>query len=100
MNYIGIIFEACGKIVEAKVFVAENSRALADKASYYGFSGRVTDVLYTGGNYQGCTGRALAVMGPYVQHEVAQSVAYSIQAAALNVDTAKYLLELRDMGEH
>ena len=95
MNYVAIIFDTTGKIVEARPFALPdgNRTTLKEYAAYVGYDIRITDTVYRGGNFAGTRDRALVIMGPVNAYEAAQAMACSIHGAAITVDTAKYLLE-------
>lgn len=97
MNYVIVIFDTTGKIVEAKPIAIDGHGQRTDLATYMryvGYEPTIVATVYKGGSYQGCIGKAAAIMGPLVSYEDAQLRACAIHGAAMAVDASLHLLRL------
>ena len=97
MHYVRIIIESNGKLLTAKAFDPDddnhNYNSVAGFCRHIGYDVPKTATVYKGGEYSGCSGRALVVLGPYADVHTAEAVACTVQLAANAADTATFLLE-------
>lgn len=88
MNYVATIFDGEGRIIDAKL----PNKALGDYAKHIGFTEKLSETVYRGGNFQGCIGNALVFTGPFDSPAVAARHANVVKAAALAIENARLIL--------
>lgn len=92
MSYIFVLFDANGKITDARV-LSDSGTPLSVYANHIGLEVKVSEAVFrAGGRYAKSVFEAGVVLGPYPSND-AESRAATIMLASLAVDTGKALVD-------